>query len=193
MIEQNEIAMALKPVADAFAKLGVSYFVGGSVASSAYGVARSTLDVDMVSHLKREHVCGLISALKDLYYISEELIVGAIQRSSSFNLIHLGTGLKVDVFITKNRPYDQVATSRAREDSLSDEDGAPRFYLASPEDVILAKLEWFKSGGETSTRQWNDILGVFRVQNTHLDRTYLRHWAVQLGISELLEKAIAAI
>lgn len=192
MIKSSEFAQILKPIAEVFAKLGVPYFIGGSVASSVYGAARSTLDVDMVSNLKIEHIRELVMALKDKFYISEELIKNAIHNSSSFNLIHFNTNLKIDVFITKNRPYDRLAALRAREDSLSNEENAPQFYLASAEDIILAKLEWYKSGGETSERQWTDILGVLRVQGAKIDTEYLREWAAQLGVSDLLDRAISA-
>jgi hypothetical protein len=191
MIKPSEIATALAGVVAILDKLGVSYFVGGSVASSAYGIARSTLDVDMVSSLKLEHIPNIVSALKTDYYLSEELIVNAVLRSASFNLVHLKTGVKVDVFIRKNRPYDDAAATRAREDSISDESGAQQFYLASAEDIILAKLEWFKSGGEISQKQWNDILGVLRVQGQNLDFEYLRSWGEKLGVANLLESALA--
>ena len=190
MSNANEIAAAVEPVVEVLERLGVSYYIGGSVASSAYGIARSTLDVDMVSTLKIEHVLHLVESLKDKYYISKDLITDAINRTSSFNLIHLETALKIDIFITKNRIYDQTAAQRIRADTLSDEKSAPRFYLASPEDVVLAKLEWFRSGGGVSDRQWNDVLGVLKVQGGSIDEQYLRHWAQQLGISELLSKAL---
>ncbi len=186
-----EIAAAVQPVVDILNKLGVSYYIGGSVASSAYGTARSTLDVDMISALKMAHVREFVAALRDRYYISEELIAVAIQRSASFNLIHLESGLKIDIFITKNRPYDQAAGKRVRLDTISDTDGAAKFLLASPEDIILAKLEWFKRGGQTSERQWQDILGVLRVQKNNLDESYLRAWAERLGVAELMLKALA--
>lgn len=189
MLPANEIALALKPVTDLFTSLGISYYLGGSVASSAYGIARSTLDVDVVSNLKLEHIPKLVSNLENDYYISEESIKNAIRHASSFNLVHLETSLKIDIFITKNRAYDQIAASRAREDSISLEANAPHFYLASAEDIVLAKLEWFKSGGLTSERQWQDILGVLRVQQS-LDLDYMRLWATKLDLSDLLEKVL---
>lgn len=188
MSNANEIAAAVKPVAEALEQLGVIYYIGGSVASSAYGIARSTLDVDLVSALKIEHIPQLVAALKDKYYISEDLIADAIRRKASFNLIHLETALKIDIFIIKNRAYDKTAAGRIRTDTISEDKDAPRFHLASPEDVILAKLEWFKNGGQTSERQWNDILGVLKVQGANIDAAYLRLWAAQLGIADLLEK-----
>ncbi len=192
MSHPDEISEAVKPVAEALEQLGVLYYIGGSVASSAYGIARSTLDVDIVSALRLEHIPQLVAILKDKYYISEDSIADAIRRKASFNLLHLESALKIDIFITKNRTYDQTAAKRIRADTISVNEDAPRFYLSAPEDVVLAKLEWLKSDGQTSERQWNDILGVLKVQGVHIDEEYLRLWAGQLGVLDLLERALGA-
>lgn len=188
-MKNPDIVAAAEPVVKAFEKLEVPYFIGGSVASSAYGVARATLDVDIVSDLKPEHVHPLVEMLESDYYIDEKMILDAIHRSSSFNLMHLETMLKVDVFVVKDRPYYREAFKRKRKDSLDEEQGAAEFYLASSEDIILSKLEWFRMGGNVSERQWGDVLGVLKVQGDSLDVKYLRYWAAELGIADLLEQA----
>jgi hypothetical protein len=188
-MKNPDIVAAAEPVVKAFEKLEVPYFIGGSVASSAYGVARATLDVDIVSDLKPEHVHPLVEMLESDYYIDEKMILDAIHRSSSFNLMHLETMLKVDVFVVKDRPYYKEAFKRKRKDSLDEEQGAAEFYLASSEDIILSKLEWFRMGGNVSERQWGDVLGVLKVQGDSLDVKYLRYWAAELGIADLLEQA----
>jgi len=188
-MKKPDILAALDPVVKAFEKIGVSYYLGGSVASSAYGIARATLDVDLVADLKTQHVNSLTEMLKSDYYIDKEMILDAIKRHSSFNLIHLETMLKVDIFIIKDRPYDGVAFQRKRKDTLDEEQGAAEFYLASPEDIILNKLEWFQMGGKVSERQWHDVLGIMKVQRELMDKEYLRRWAKELGISDLLEQA----
>jgi hypothetical protein len=105
--------------------------------------------------------------------------------------------IKVDVFISKARPSDTEAFRRVRQESLGDEDdGAPatnsgrRYALASPEDVMLAKLEWYRLGGESSERQWGDILGVIKVQGPALDEAYVRQWADALNLADLLQRAL---
>ena len=188
-MKKPDILAALDPVVKAFEKIGVSYYLGGSVASSAYGIARATLDVDLVADLKTQHVNSLTEMLKSDYYIDKEMILDAIKRHASFNLIHLETMLKVDIFIIKDRPYDGVAFQRKRKDTLDEEQGAAEFYLASPEDIILNKLEWFQMGGKVSERQWHDVLGIMKVQRELIDKEYLRRWATELGISDLLEQA----
>ncbi len=113
-MNDSDILTAIKPVAEAFEKLGISYYIGGSVASSAYGIARSTLDVDMVSDLEIRHIFPLVGMLGSAYYIDAEMIADAIRRRFSFNLIHLETMLKIDVFILKDSSYDKAAFRRRR-------------------------------------------------------------------------------
>ncbi|RKY55794.1 MAG: hypothetical protein DRP89_02580 [Candidatus Neomarinimicrobiota bacterium] len=184
-----DITEAVLPLVKAFDKLGVSYFIAGSVASSFYGVPRATIDVDMVSDLKPQHVHSLVEMLGAAYYIDEEMILKAIQEQSSFNLIHLNTMLKVDIFIIKGTPYNLKALQRRRKDTFDEEKESIEFYIGSPEDIILSKLEWFRSGEYVSMQQWRDVLGILKVQRDLLDLEYLRHWASTLKLSSLLEKA----
>lgn len=188
-MKKPDLLTAVEPVVKAFEKLGVPYYIGGSVASSAYGIARMTLDVDMVTVLAPENVSSFVEMLKANYYISEEMILDAIQRKSSFNIIHLETMLKVDIFITKDRPYNNEVFRRKRKERLDDEQGSAEVFLASSEDIILNKLDWYHLGGDISEQQWNDILGVIKVQSDLLDKKYLSHWATELGLSNLLAKA----
>jgi len=184
-----DIIDAIRPIIKAFEKLGILYYIGGSIASSAYGVARATLDVDMISDLKNEHVHPFAEMLKSEYYIDEEMILDAIKKKSSFNIIHLESMFKVDIFLKKDRPYSREVFERKRKENLDEEKGDAEFFITSSEDVILNKLEWFRMGGEISERQWNDILGVIKVQGDLLDKEYLYHWAIELGVAELLKKA----
>ena len=97
---------------------------------------------------------------------------------------------KIDVFVSKGRPFDQEAASRARPQAIDEAEDGPLFPVASAEDVVLAKLEWFRLGGETSERQWWDVIGVLRVAED-ADRAYLRRWAAALSLTDLLERALA--
>ena len=184
-----DILAATEPVVEAFEKLGILYCIGGSVASSAYGIPRSTMDVDMVSDLKPTSVRPLVRILEQYYYIDENMILDAIERRSSFNIIHLETMLKIDIFVAKNTPYHIETFKRRRKDTLDEEQKTAEFYLVSPEDIILNKLAWFRLGGGVSDRQWNDVLGVLKVQKDSLDYNYLKYWASELKIEDLLERA----
>ena len=188
-MKSPDLISAIEPIIKAFEHLGILYYIGGSIASSAYGIARATLDVDMVSDLKLNHVHSMVEMLQLDYYIDEEMISNAIKKGSSFNVIHLETMIKVDIFLKKNRPYSEEEFKRKRKETLDEEKGSAEFYLASCEDVILNKLEWFHLGGDISERQWNDVLGVIKVQGDLLDKRYLLSWAGVIGVSELLENA----
>ena len=185
-----DVLGAIGPVAEALERLGAPYYIGGSIASSAYGIARATLDVDMVSDLALEHARPLARMLESCYYVDDRMISDAVRTHSAFNVIHLETMAKVDVFVAKDEPYHRGALQRRRKDTLAGGEEGPEFYLASPEDVILAKLEWYRMGGNVSDRQWTDVLGVLKVQQSSLDGGYLRQWASELGLGGLLEHAL---
>ena len=183
----SQILAAITPVIEALEELGVPYHIGGSVASSIYGILRATIDADLIANLRLEHIRPLVIRLQTNYYIDEDMIRDAIKRRSSFNVIHLDTMLKVDVFVPKSRLFDQEEFRRAQQEVLLE--GTRPFNVASPEGTILNKLEWYRMGGEVSDRQWNDILGVLKVQGTHLDMNYLQKWAANLNVTDLLERA----
>jgi hypothetical protein len=176
-------------VIEALEALGVAYLIGGSLASSVHGVLRTTQDADLVADLYLKHAEPLARALKDAFYVDAESIKDAIRRRSSFNVIHLDTVFKVDVFILKDRPFDASQLAR-RSAYIIATDPERRVYVASAEDTILAKLEWYRKGGEVSEQQWRDVLGVLKVQSDRLDYDYLRQWAAQLGVADLLERAV---
>jgi hypothetical protein len=96
---------------------------------------------------------------------------------------------KIDVFVSKGRPFDREAAERARLQTIDEAPDAPRFPVASAEDTVLAKLESFRLGGETSERQWWDVVDVPRVAED-ADRAYLRRWAAALNVTDLLERAL---
>ncbi|TMC23864.1 MAG: hypothetical protein E6J31_13425 [Chloroflexi bacterium] len=179
---------AITPIVEALEHLGVNYHIGGSVASSIYGIIRATIDADLVANLELKHVRPLVKLLEADYYIDEDSVRDAVKRRGSFNAIYLDTMLKVDVFIPKSRLFDQEELRRIQLQPLIE--GFRPFYVASPEGTILNKLEWYRMGGEVSDRQWNDILGVLKVQGTNLDMAYLQRWAVALKVSDLLERAL---
>ena len=176
-------------VTQAFEQLGVPYAVSGSLASSLYGIMRSTLDVDIVADMRLEHIQLFVAALSKEFYADDEMMRDAIEHQSSFNLIHYETAFKVDVFIRKSRAFDQTQLERRRLSVIAT-DPEQSVYVTSPEDIILSKLEWYRMGGEVSERQWRDILGVLKTRAGELDVDYLRKWAKELKVSDLLERAL---
>ncbi len=117
------------------------------------------------------------------------MIKDAIRQHSSFHLLHNDTGVKVDVFVLKTSAFAQHELSRAREEVI--EPGTRPFYFATPEDIILNTLSWWKMGGGTSTRQWNDSVEVIKHKANVIDLTYLRQSAPHLGVIDILEQALA--
>ena len=184
-----DIFIALKPVINIFEKLSIPYYIGGSIASSIYGIARATMDVDIVADIDIHHIPALKQHLENDYYIEEGMIKEAIRNKSSFNLIHLETVLKIDVFIYKDDPYQRNAIQRKLKDTIEEDNSDAIFYFSSPEDIIINKLIWYKMGGEVSDRQWLDVTGVIKVQGNSLDKNYLKEWSQKLKIVELLNKA----
>jgi hypothetical protein len=187
---ESDLVAALRPVAEALDALGVRYFVGGSIASSAHGVARASLDADLVAELEPGHVDRFVGRLESAYYIPVDRLRSAVVARSSCNLIHMPTMFKVDLFMSKGRAFDRTAASRAKLEAIDQNRDAALFPVASAEDTVLAKLEWFRLGGETSERQWSDIVGILKVSE-RADRPYLEQWAAALGVTDLLERAMA--
>lgn len=186
-----DVVAALAPIVEIFERLSISYSVAGSVASSAHGVARATLDVDVVADLQLEHVDPLVAAISGEYYVDRDAALDAVARRSMFNVVHLATMLKVDVYVLTSRSFDRESFRRRAHVRLDDREGARGYLVDTPEDTILHKLEWYRAGGEISERQWSDVIGVLQIQLGALDLDYLNRWASELGVADLLERALA--
>ena len=187
----SDLLAALAPVVRTLDALAVAYYVGGSLASSAHGVARASLDVDLIAALEPVHVRPLVTALQGAYYLDSTRIEASVRDHRAFNLVHLDTMFKVDVFVARDRPFDREALRRARAQVLGEGPEALRVSVATAEDTVLAKLEWFRTGGEVSERQWADVVGILKVGAPTTDEAYLRHWAAALGVSDLLDRALS--
>jgi hypothetical protein len=168
---------------------GVRYLVGGSVASALYGEPRSTRDIDLVAAMLPQHVEPFVAALGTAFYADAAAVQAAVVARRSFNVIHLDTMVKADIFVPKEDGFGRSQFARRTARQLSREDPAA-IYVASPEDTVLAKLQWYRDGGGVSDRQWTDILGVLKVQGPTLNRAYLKQWALELGLTDLLRRAL---
>lgn len=173
-------------VVDAFTRLHVDYLIGGSLASSIHGEPRSTNDVDFVADLRLAHVPLLVADLNEAFYISADQARLAVRRRSSFNIIYLKTMFKVDVFVLNDDPLAREEMRRRQRLTVGKDQR--EIEVASPEDTILQKMFWFRLGNEVSDRQWNDVLGVLKVQRD-LDWDYLARWSSHLELEDLYEKA----
>ncbi|MDX1503173.1 MAG: hypothetical protein R3325_12505 [Thermoanaerobaculia bacterium] len=186
--EQPEALRVALEVIGCLEELGIAYHLGGSYASSVHGVPRQTQDVDLVVDLDESSVVDLLGRLPEGYYRDPDSAREAVRRRASFNLIHLATGVKLDLFVAGREPFDREELARSLEIHLPSAPDRP-LRVKSAEDTILRKLEWFRRGGEVSDRQWGDVLGVLRAQEKTLDFGYLERWAGRLGVADLLERA----
>lgn len=167
--------------------LGVVWLIGGSVASSLLGEMRATADIDLVADLRLAHVAPLYARLSPEFYVDEDTMRWAARERRSFNAIHEATMTKVDVFCV---PHDEISQAQLSRRIFEDTTSA-RVPIASPEDIILQKLIWYRTGGEISDRQWKDIVGVIRVHGGALDREYLVRQARAAGVDDLLQRLLA--
>ncbi len=168
--------------------LEIKYAIGGSIASSVYGLVRFTQDADVMVEPFTPKASLFYEHIKALFYISKEAMHDALQSKTSFNIIHLETAFKIDVFISKLSAFDCQVLSRATSIQLGQTE-IDYFRFVSPEDIILLKLVWYEQGQRVSNKQWNDILGVLTTQKKRLDYDYLNDWAKTLSVQNLLAKA----
>lgn len=187
--ELPEALGVLFQVTDIFNEIGVHYHLGGSYASSIHGVPRQTQDIDLVLDLHIEDVEALVMRLENEFYLDIDSIRDAIHNKSSVNLIHLASGIKLDFFMRGDSPFDLKEFSRSRLEPVTI---APqrRIYVKTAEDILLRKLQWCRLGREISDRQWNDILGIIKTQTDKLDVDYLKYWAEELQVADLLEHSM---
>src|SRR3569623_18620 len=188
MSQQVENLNELRRSVTALNSLGISYALGGSMASSLLGIPRFTQAADLMVEPFQAREALLADSFGPEYYLSVPAIIEANKNRGSFNVINFTTGFKADLFVQKDRPFDQSAMNRRMAVGFRDSPGEPIDVLAA-EDVILFKLEWYRLGGETSDRQWTDILGLLRVQAAKLDERYLERWASELRVNALLLRA----
>ncbi len=190
MNETDDLVRALAPVVAAFNELGVHHFIGGSVASSFHGATRSTMDVDLVCNLGMENVSSFVEFFGVDFYVSEVAIRNAVKRRSCFNLIHLPTSFKVDVFISRQRPFDIESFERARRQRLG-EHQTVEVAIATAEDSIVSKLEWFRLTNETSERQWDDVSRLIDLLGDAADLSYLERASKSIGVDDLLARLLS--
>ncbi len=171
----------LHRIVETFESFQIPYLITGSVASMAYGEPRLTNDIDIVAAISEHHIPGLFKAFpEDEFFITEEMIRDAINIQGQFNIIHPASGLKVDVIIKKNTPFDASRFSRKRRLFPSESYQAD---FAAPEDVIIKKMEYYKEGG--SEKHLRDITGILKISGDEVDRDYISEWSTRLGLTEI--------
>lgn len=172
-------------------QMEVQYSVAGSVASSTHGIARTTHDVDLVADLRPEQLNELADLASGDFYADAAHMRESLRRGRSFNLIHLESSYKFDIFPLRADSYSRTEFGRRAFTPVLSFGEPIECAVATAEDTILRKLEWYRAGGETSERQWNDLRGIRMVSGAVLDYEYLRKWAPYLKVDDLLEQLLA--
>ena len=180
-MEQHELLLF---VVDCLENLKIPYLVTGAIASIAYGEPRFTNDIDIVADMTLAHVGAFKSSFpEDEFYLDLDSMRKAIDRRHQFNIIHPRSGLKVDVNICQRHDFDKSRFARAKKLSVSKTKTAA---FASPEDVIIKKLEYYKQG--RSEKHLRDIASMLKISDELIDRAYITKWANRLGVSVLWEE-----
>jgi hypothetical protein len=176
--------VVLERIIAALDRAGIAYMLSGSFASAYYGTPRSTQDIDLVIAATPQQLTAFVQALSgDRYYVDLDAALDAHKRESLFNVIDLASSWKIDLIFRKARAFSQEEFSRRRLVNLPD----IALFVASAEDVIIAKLEWSKMA--QSQRQIEDVAAILRVRWDSLDRSYLGKWIVELGLTMEWENA----
>jgi hypothetical protein len=183
--DPSEIARLLHPI---FETLGIPYYITGGVAASVYGDPRTTRDLDLVIEFIRDNIYQLVEALETASFYCPPGAVEDIQegRGRVLSVTHMTLVLNADIVLNSNTEFDRSKMARRRLEAL-DSAGVEQFWIASPEDVVLAKLLWRQQS--QSQKQWTDVLGIMKVQAENLERGYLTEWAEQLGLVDDLNLA----
>jgi hypothetical protein len=166
---------------------GIPHAIGGSLASGVHGQPRTTHDFNLLVEMASEHVRSVIDALGPAFYSDEASMREASRKKSSFNVIHIESAQKIDVFVSSGKGLDAEQIRRRIEARL--ESGDPKLFVTSAEVIILRKLDWYRRGSLASERQMRDVVSVLREQRGRLDDSYLDRTAAELDLSELLSQA----
>ena len=182
-------ADAFAPLRSALEAAGVRYAIGGSWASTAFGEPRFTNDVDIIADFKPESLDRFLRQLPHAFYADAKHALEAICRGGPLNVIYMPMAFKFDFFPAAAFPLGMQELDRAVLLAGTELSQSPAPFV-TPEDILLAKLHWYQTGGEVSEVQWRDIQGIVRGRRATLDHEYLKSSSETLGIRPLLEKAM---
>jgi hypothetical protein len=186
----SDALRVVSEIASALDEVEAPYAIVGSVASSFYGFPRSTQDIDVLAKIDPKNVTRLIQSLEAHFIVDPAALRDAVRLGEAFNIFHRDTMYKVDLFPAKANAWQSLEIARAQERGIDPRGQARKVRFASPEDVILAKLDWYRQGEGASDRQWKDVVEIIRVQRPRLEFDYLRDWALRLNVADLLDQAI---
>ncbi len=185
MSDPADLLAAVDAVIGTLRRQEIVYFITGSFASSIHGEFRATNDLDIVAELESSHLGPLFEELSHEFVADVDQAASALASGSGFNLIHRTTYLKVDIFPCASA-FDREAARRA--ETIAVPGGTESLRVASKEDILLAKIRWFRLGGETSETQRRDIENLIALNRGEFQEEYLRRWARWLHVDDLLSR-----
>ena len=166
----------------------IPYMLTGSLAAAFYATPRATQDIDLVLEISPEQAGMLTAQLQSAgLHVSSDAAQEAIRLEGQFNAIDPDTGWKVDFIVRKSRAFSVKEFGRRQSQNVLGMD----LFLVSPEDLIIAKLEWARKG--QSELQLKDVQGILRNSESDLNRTYVEHWIGELGLTEIWKTALEAL
>jgi Nucleotidyl transferase AbiEii toxin, Type IV TA system len=168
----------IERVTTALDAAGISCMLTGSFASSYHGAPRATQDIDLVIDATAEQIRTFIRLLRrEEFYADEGAALEAVRSEGQFNLIDLATGWKVDLMIRKSRPFSREEFGRRAPGEIE----GLELPIATPEDLLIAKMEWARMG--ESARQMEDAAKMLRVRSEGLDQDYMERWVRELDLA----------
>ncbi len=188
-----DIVLVIKHITSKLDNLGIAYIIGGSIGSSALGKYRLTNDIDLVVDIAYGQISPFVQEFRAEYYVEPDTLRSAVEHLSTFSILHLESMVKADFFVKERSQWSDSVWNRRKIIRMESPDAIVDVYVPSAEDMILQKLRWYRLGREVSDRQWSDVLGVLEVQAELIDSAYLQFWAKNLGISDLLSRALTEL
>jgi len=170
-----------------FSDLKIKYFITGGFAVSVWGRPRATFDIDIIVKLIEPQAFPLAKALREISkagYADENMIKDAIRYNGEFNFIDPNSSLKVDFWVLKEKDSNPPELKNRKLKKISGQN----VYFASPEDLILSKLQWYQE--TQSSRHLEDIQSVLKISGKKIDMKYLKRWAKKLEVLDILNKII---
>jgi hypothetical protein len=165
----------------------VTFAIGGSWASTTHGEPRQTNDIDLVAAFNRRNLDLFLDSLGDAFYYDRETAQQALRLARPFNVVHRLLAFKFDFFPVHDE-HGAVELERRQYVLAATLDAEP-VPIVTAEDIVIAKLRWYRAGGEVSQQQWRDVLGVLRLEGSRMDDSYLDAWTRRLGLDDLCQRA----
>ncbi|MBS4016104.1 MAG: hypothetical protein KGZ86_06715 [Candidatus Latescibacteria bacterium] len=163
-------------------KSNIQYMLTGALAINYYGVPRMTHDIDIIIQITSKDIRKIQVLFDNDFFVGEESIRSALAESSMFNVIHKETGYKVDFWILKEDEYNRTAFVRRKECQYQQK----QIYIASPEDMIIIKLEWYKMSD--IDKHYFDVINLYNIQRDNLDEKYIIYWCQKKSLLDLWKK-----